>query len=177
MPPQNPRNLRADEPAMEDVMATIKTTRRACLIALLCQPLLVRTATAQRAIPQMIVSKDPNCGCCGEWVAYLQANGFSVTTRDSSNLDTVRASLGVPRDLASCHTAEIGGYVVEGHVPYPSILRLLAEKPRATGIAVPGMPQSSPGMDTPGARDIYEVILFGPSGRRRYARYQGRREL
>jgi hypothetical protein len=125
----------------------------------------------------MVVSKDPSCGCCGDWIAYLRANGFSVTVNETNDVDRIKARLGVPRDLASCHTAEIAGYVIEGHVPASAIRRLLAEKPKATGIAVPGMPPSSPGMDVPGARDIYDVILFGPSGRRRYARFQGRREL
>jgi len=125
----------------------------------------------------MSVSKDPNCGCCGAWVDNLRAAGFSVAVTETSDMNSVKARLGVPDELASCHTAQIGGYVIEGHVPEATIRKLLAEKPAATGIAVPGMPQSAPGMDVPGARDAYDVILFGPQGRRRYARFVGRREI
>jgi hypothetical protein len=146
-------------------------------MGLLSLPFAAHGGLAQNTLPNMVVSKDPSCGCCGDWIAYLRANGFSVTVNETNDVDRIKARLGVPRDLASCHTAEIAGYVIEGHVPASAIRRLLAEKPKATGIAVPGMPPSSPGMDVPGARDIYDVILFGPSGRRRYARFQGRREL
>jgi hypothetical protein len=152
-------------------------TRRGFVIGLAAFPLSANHSWAQSALPKMIVSKDPGCGCCGEWIAYLRAAGFSVEAIDSKDVDSLKARLGVPSDLASCHTAEIGGYVIEGHVPHMAIRRLLSERPKATGLAVPGMPPSSPGMDVPGARDIYDVILFGPFGRRRYARFQGRREL
>ena len=152
-------------------------TRRGFAIGLAVFPFAVGSGRAQDSLPRMIVNKDPNCGCCGQWIAYLRAAGFSVDVVETADIDRVKASLGVPNDLASCHTAVIGGYAVEGHVPQLTIRRLLAEKPQATGIAVPGMPQSAPGMNVPGARDIYDVILFGPSGRRRYARFQGEREI
>ena len=158
-------------------MATQGMTRRGLALGLLALPVFARESWAQRALPKMVVHKDPSCGCCGEWIAYLRANGFSIAVIETSDVDRIKAGLGVPGELASCHTAEIGGYVVEGHVPHTAIRRLLAERPQATGLAVPGMPSSAPGMDVPGARDIYDVILFGPSGRRRYARFQGRREL
>ena len=92
-------------------------------------------------------------------------------------MDRVKAALGVPEALQSCHTAEIGGYVIEGHVPADAIRRLLTEKPQAIGLAVGGMPQSAPGMDIPGASDLYEVTLFGGTVQKRYARYQGLREI
>jgi len=152
-------------------------TRRGFAGGLIVLPLLARSGLAQSALPKMLVSKDPSCGCCDAWVEYLRADGFLVEVVETTAMRRVKSRLGVPADLASCHTAEIGGYVIEGHVPQSAIRRLLSEKPRGTGLAVPGMPQSSPGMDVPGANDIYNVILFGPLGQRRYARFQGRREL
>ena len=152
-------------------------TRRGFAVAVAALPLLARSGFAQSVPPRMVVTKDPNCSCCGGWIAYLRAAGYSVDVVETTDVERTKARLGVPGDLASCHTAEIGGYAIEGHVPETAIRRLLAEKPPAAGIAVPGMPSSAPGMDVAGARDIYDVILFGPAGRRRYARFQGRREL
>lgn len=152
-------------------------TRRGIVLALAALPVLAGRAGAASALPPMTVAKDPNCGCCGAWVDYLRAAGFPVTVAERADMEQVKARLGVPDDLASCHTAEIGGYVIEGHVPESAIRRLLAERPAAIGLAVPGMPQSAPGMDVPGARDAYDVILFGATGRRRYARFVGRREI
>ncbi|MDO9413007.1 MAG: DUF411 domain-containing protein [Pseudolabrys sp.] len=125
----------------------------------------------------MTASKDPQCGCCDGWVDYLRKAGLNVSVTATANMDAVKKRLGVPKDLASCHTAEIGGYVIEGHVPYPSIRKLLAEKPRAVGLAVPGMPASSPGMDVAGASDVYEVVLFGAEGRKMFGRFRGRKEV
>jgi hypothetical protein len=110
--------------------------------------------------------KDPNCGCCSEWVSHLQAHGFSATVFDEGNT-AARSRLAMPKRYASCHTALIEGYVVEGHVPAADILRLLNEKPVALGLAVPGMPIGSPGMDGPeyGARrDAYQVLLIHKNG-------------
>jgi len=162
---------------METMMHRHLMTRRGFALGLAALPLLAGRGRGAAALPKMTVSKDPNCGCCGFWVDYLRAAGFDVAVTETSDVTSVKTRLGVPDELASCHTAEIGGYVIEGHVPEPSIRKLLAEKPVATGIAVPGMPQSAPGMDVPGARDAYDVILFGPQGRRRYARFVGRREI
>lgn len=152
-------------------------TRRGFSFGVMALPFAAGTGWAQSNLPKMTVTKDPNCGCCGGWVDYLRKAGLTVDVVENADLDPVKKKLGVPDDLASCHTAEIGGYVIEGHVPYPSIRKLLTEKPRATGLAVPGMPQSSPGMDVPGATDAYDVILFGPSGQKRYARFQGHKEI
>ena len=125
---------------------------------------------AASASGTMTVYKDPSCGCCGSWVDHLRANGFAVKTVNTKTLDRDKARLGVPTELAACHTAEVGGYVVEGHVPAPAIKKLLAEKPAATGLAVPGMPQGSPGMG--GTPEQYDVILFGKGEPRVFGRYK-----
>lgn len=108
------------------------------------------------------VWKDPNCGCCKDWIIHLEKNNFSLKVNDQGN-NAARARLGMPQKFASCHTALVGGYVIEGHVPAEDIQRLLKEKPQALGLAVPGMPIGSPGMDGPvyGARrDAYQVLLI-----------------
>ena len=116
------------------------------------------------------VWKDPSCGCCEGWVRHLHAAGFEATVRDVADLQAIKAANGVPDALQSCHTATVGGYVVEGHVPAADVRRLLAERPRAKGLAAPGMPPSSPGMDMPGTP--YEVVLFGgPGGDRLWAQH------
>jgi len=107
------------------------------------------------------VWKDASCGCCGDWITHMQQNGFKVTTHETGN-NAVRARLGLPAKFGSCHTALVGGYVVEGHVPAADVKRLLKEKPNALGLAVPGMPVGSPGMDGPvygGRRDAYDTVL------------------
>jgi hypothetical protein len=157
------------------MMIAVNRRKFAAGVALL--PFLASHASAQASLPAMRVSKDPNCGCCGAWVDYLKVNGFSVDVVETADLNRIKTALGVPPVLWSCHTAEIGGYVIEGHVPADTIRRLLAERPAAIGLAVAGMPASAPGMDVPGASDAYEVVLFGPSVQKRYARYQGRREI
>jgi len=106
----------------------------------------------------------------------LQAAGFTVTTVDTAELDAIKTRLGVPTDVAACHTAQVAGYVVEGHVPAVALRQFLAEKSSATGLAVPGMPIGSPGMEG-GTPEPYEVVLFGPSGRRPYMRFLGEKPL
>lgn len=115
------------------------------------------------------VWKSPSCGCCHDWVAHLEANGFQVSIHDISETakDAQRRKLGMPESLGSCHTALVGGYVLEGHVPARDIRRLLAERPRVLGMAVPGMPVGSPGMDGPaygGRKDTYAVLLVQRDG-------------
>jgi hypothetical protein len=136
---------------------------------------LAAATRAGAARPAVItVSKDPNCGCCDGWVEHLIAAGFAVEVRNTSEINRVRARLGVPSELASCHTAEVAGYIVEGHVPATAIRRLLAEKPAARGIAVPGMPIGSPGMEVPGVEpEEYAVILFDKGRQEKFARYRG----
>lgn len=121
--------------------------------------------TSTRAA-EMTVYKDPNCGCCSQWVAHVKAAGFAVTVHNTADLGRIKAKLDVPEDLYSCHTATIGGYVIEGHVPASDITRLLSERPKAQGIAVPGMPIGSPGMEQGSMREPYEVILFRADGER-----------
>ena len=108
----------------------------------------------------------PGCGCCLDWVAYLEDNGFEATTHEGGNHDA-RARLGMPVRFGSCHTAEAGGYAIEGHVPAREIRRLLEERPTAVGISVPAMPRGSPGMDGPayrGIQDPYDVLLIEVDG-------------
>ena len=121
--------------------------------------------------PIITVHKDPSCGCCGGWVKHLEVNGFRVGVIETADINQVKSRLGVPSDLAACHTAEIAGYLLEGHVPADTVRRLLAERPKAKGLAVPGMPGGSPGMG--GDPEEYDVILFGPEERRVYARFRG----
>lgn len=138
----------------------------------------VSSALAAEALPAMTVTKDPSCGCCGAWIDHVRAAGFPVDVVESSQVNRLKVRLGVPQDLASCHTAEVGGYVIEGHVPADAIKRLLVEKPQAKGLAVPGMPVGSPGMEVDDvAPDTYDVVLFGPSGQRPFARFKGPRPV
>ena len=124
-------------------------------------------------LPQIAVTKDPSCTCCAAWVDHMRAAGFPVVVTEAP-VNPLKIKLGVPRPLASCHTAQVAGYVIEGHVPADAIKRLLAEKPQATGLAVPGMPVGSPGMETAGVPpDTYDVVLFGSAGTQTFARYQG----
>lgn len=110
------------------------------------------------------VFKDPNCGCCREWVTHLRKHAFDVAARDTSDVAAVKRTGRVPERLHSCHTAFVGGYVIEGHVPAADIRRLLKEKPKVAGIAVPGMPAGSPGMEMGSRVDPYDVIAFNRDG-------------
>ena len=125
--------------------------------------LLVMVTGTVLAQPIADVFKNPYCGCCEEWVKHLRLNGFQVKTHDLENVSTARRQMGMPDRLSSCHTARIGTYVVEGHVPAADILKLLKEKPKALGLAVPSMPPGSPGME--GSRSIpYETLLVQVDG-------------
>jgi hypothetical protein len=142
------------------------STRRVWLLGMLA---LGTTSIAVAAKPPAIpveVWKDPNCGCCKDWIAHMEKNGFAVTVKDQGN-NAARARLGMPQKFGSCHTAVVQGYVIEGHVPASDIQRLLKEKPQALGLAVPGMPVGSPGMDGAvygGRRDPYKVLLVQKDG-------------
>jgi hypothetical protein len=150
-------------------------TRRV-VIAGLAGAAVFGTAFAQS--PFIRVSKDPNCGCCQGWVEHLRAAGFVPSVNESNDLTALKARLGIPSSLFSCHTAESEGYAVEGHVPAQAIRRLLLERPDAKGLAVPGMPIGSPGMEVPGRPDEeYAVVLFGAFGQRTFARFKGIEEL
>ena len=154
-------------------------SRRAILAAAGALPLLTSTAGWGHAetLPLVSVTKDPSCGCCDGWIAHIEDAGFPVRVVESTDMDSFKQRLGVPAELASCHTAEVDGYVIEGHVPAAAIRRLLAERPDVTGLAVPGMPAGSPGMDFPGVDpEPYEAFLFGPTTRS-FGRFLGSREI
>jgi hypothetical protein len=125
--------------------------------------LLAASAAIAQAIPGVEVFKSASCGCCGAWVARLRQNGFQVITHDVGDVSAERKKLGMPDRLGSCHSAKVGGYVIEGHVPAADIRRLLREKPQALGLAVPSMPPGSPGMEGP--RSIpYDTLLVARDG-------------
>ena len=140
------------------------STRRGLLAALAALPFAGLAQGPSKVLVE--VWKDPECGCCQDWMDHLQANGFAVKVNNGGR-EAMRARLGIPKELASCHTALVGGYGVEGHVPAADIRRLLQERPQAHGLTVPGMPVGSPGMDGPaygGRRDPYDVLLVPQSG-------------
>jgi len=114
--------------------------------------------------PVVTVYKSPTCGCCSMWVEHLRQSGYQVEAIDRDDMGAVKDSLGVPPNLASCHTAVVDGYVVEGHVPAEHVARLLVDRPDAHGLAVPGMPVGSPGMEMGDRRDPYDVIVFDEAG-------------
>jgi hypothetical protein len=150
-------------------------SRRPLLLAIAGLPLAALSQAAPQS-PRVLVEvwKDPDCGCCNDWVKHLQAHGFAVKVNERGN-DAMRARLGIPQKYASCHTALVGGYAVEGHVPAADIRRLLKDRPEAVGLSVPGMPVGSPGMDQPiygKRRDPYDVMLVLKNGDARvYASY------
>lgn len=138
--------------------------RRQMILAAASAALLAGPAFAEP--PKMIVAKTPTCGCCGAWVEHMQAAGFEVDVRnvEHDRLDAIKAKLGIRPEHASCHTATVGGYVVEGHVPADDVKRLLAEKPSALGLTVPGMPTGSPGMEYEDEKDPYDTLLVSSDG-------------
>lgn len=156
---------------LRDSLSGCPTTRRAFLgraAAVLGGVLLARPVHAQQstaALPPMTVYKDPNCGCCTEWIAHVRKAGFTVTVRDTGDMASVKASFGVPAALASCHSARVGAYAIEGHVPADLIIRLLKEQKAGRGLAVPGMPVGSPGMEQGARKDPYDVLLFDKAGK------------
>ncbi len=146
-------------------------TRRSAL-ALLVAASIVPRSSAVAQTSNILVHKDPNCSCCSGWVRHLKGAGFAVTVEETTDLQPVRKRLGVPADLAACHTAEVDGYVLEGHVPAAAVRRLLETRPTAIGLSVPGMPAGSPGMEG-GTPKRYDVILFGKTGRQPFMHFVG----
>ncbi len=141
--------------------------RRTFLEIAVAVALVAGKAMAETTVVE--VYKSPTCGCCGQWSQHLRSGGFAVNVHEIGDIDAFRVRSGVPAAFASCHTALVDGYVVEGHVPAADIRRMLAERPKARGLAVPGMPAISPGMDGthgPG----YEVLLFRTDGTSRVYR-------
>jgi Cu/Ag efflux protein CusF len=140
--------------------------RRQLVASMLFCGLMPSTQLYAATSTPMEVWTGPGCSCCHDWIAYLQANGFAVTTHDGGNMDA-RTRLGMPMQYGSCHTGDVGGYAIEGHVPAPEIQRLLEERPDAIGLSVPAMPRGSPGMDGPayrGVQDPYDVLLIQRNG-------------
>lgn len=128
--------------------------------------LLLGAAVQAAALPVVEVYKSAYCGCCTAWVEHMQRAGFTVRSHNVEDVPAARQRLGMPEKFGSCHTARIGNYVVEGHVPADDVKRLLAEKPQATGLAAPGMPLGSPGMESSRPQP-YDVLLVGRDGRTR----------
>lgn len=140
---------------------------------ILCLPVLATllaagcggASSAADPLAQVVVHKSPTCGCCEDWVEHMRDAGFAVEVRNHDDLTPVKEAAGVPYGLGSCHTAEVEGYFVEGHVPAADVQRLLAERPEARGLTVPGMPLGSPGMEVPsGEVQPYDVLLVTPDG-------------
>ena len=141
----------------------MKTTVYSAFAVLVCA-LFARVLLAQSQ-PTISVLRDPGCGCCLNWVAHLQKAGFKVSIAESPEMDAVKDRRGVPKAARSCHTGVIDGYVIEGHVPAADIQRLLKDRPAVAGLAVPGMPMGSPGMESSdGRKQSYDVIAFDKFG-------------
>ena len=124
------------------------------------------------AKPAVTVYKSPTCGCCSKWIDHMRANGFAVQANDVEDVSVVKRANSVPPRLGSCHTGLVEGYVVEGHVPADAVARLLRERPDVAGLAVPGMPVGSPGMEVGDRRDPYSIFSFDKTGR--YVVYERR---
>jgi hypothetical protein len=150
---------------MADVM-TRRSALRGLVVAggsLLSSAWLSAQAAAKK--PQVTVYKSETCGCCGNWVEHMKTAGFEVKAINVADIDQVKKTYGVPASASSCHTALVDGYVLEGHVPADAVQRMLREKPKFAGLAVPGMPMGSPGMDVPGGhKDPYAIMSFDKAG-------------
>ncbi len=142
------------------------TTRRALLQTGIAVAAFQALPLSAQASPSIHVVKDPSCPCCNAWLGHMRDNGFPVSfeERSAEALDAYKRDQGIPADLVSCHTGTVDGYMLEGHVPAADIRRLLAERPDAIGLAVPGMPYGSPGMGPESEREAYDVILIARDG-------------
>ena len=152
-------------------------TRRGALVGAIVA--ISDTGLLLAAEPNHIaVTKGPGCECCDGWARHLRENGFTVSVSESTELNAFKARLGVPADLRTCHTGQIANYLLEGHLPAPAVRRLIQQKPAGiAGLAVPGMPIGSPGMEVDGAQpEEYSVIAFG-NGRKVWVRYRGATEI
>ncbi len=145
--------------------------RQACIRRLMAAVVLM-PIIAVAELPTILVYKSATCGCCIRWISHLQEHGFTVTATDVGDMGTVKVENDVPPRLYSCHTALVDGYVIEGHVPAPDIMLLLAERSEVSGLAVPGMPIGSPGMEGPNP-ESYKVMSFDDAGTvREFATHQ-----
>ena len=134
--------------------------------AVLAAVVFVQLSSFAQQKPVVSVFKTPTCGCCSKWVDHMKASGFDVKVQDVDDISPVKTKLGVAPEISSCHTAQVGGYVIEGHVPAAAVQRLLKEKPKVVGLAVPGMPAGSPGMEVPGGhQEPYAILTFDKAGK------------
>jgi hypothetical protein len=133
---------------------------------------LAASAAMAEEPKKMIVHKSPTCGCCGGWAKHMRAAGFIVEEINEPDMKAIKAKFGVPEKMASCHTAELDGYIIEGHAPAQAVARLLKERPKAIGLAAPGMPMGSPGMEM-GEAETYTLYLFDASGSREFGNWLG----
>jgi len=150
--------------SMSSSTSLVSNMRRVFAVMLL---VLVSAAFSPAQTPKTMpvtVYKSPTCGCCAKWVDHMRANGFDVTVKEMDDVAPIKDKQGVPASARSCHTALVGGYTVEGHVPADVIKKLLRERPNAVGLAVPGMPMGSPGMEGP-TKNAYDIVLFDKAGK------------
>ena len=153
-------------PPAEERATTGSTAQAATIGAPAPAATVSPVAAAMADTATLTVYKSPTCGCCADWVDHVEASGLKAEVHDMPDVGPVKSELGVPGNLTSCHTAVVGGYFVEGHVPADVIKRMLRERPQIAGIAVPGMPIGSPGMEGDGSRrDRYDIIAIGRDGR------------
>jgi hypothetical protein len=148
----------------KDFVRTMALTVAFASLALTTAAVRSAPSDAPTKKPVITVYKDPSCGCCKNWIAHLIKHGYRVDAKDSPNMTEIKRTLGVPTGLTACHTAMVNGYLIEGHVPAADIDRLLAQKPKIAGLAVPGMPAGSPGMESASAQR-YQVLTFDKSGK------------
>ncbi|RCS21513.1 DUF411 domain-containing protein [Phyllobacterium salinisoli] len=155
----------------------MKIDRRRLL--LVAGAVLITPASANAANrPLVTIYKDPSCGCCGAWADHITKAGFPTKIIEAADINAVKVRLGVPADVWSCHTAEIDGYILEGHVPVPALERLLTTRPSIRGLAVPGMPLGSPGMEVTGTEpETYDVVAFGSATPTAFMRFHGASSL
>ena len=142
----------------------MKTISRRKMLLVLSMVVSASYRVRGQQSPKVEVYKDPTCGCCGKWVTHLETQGFATTVTDVRDIGTLKTKYHVPDQLRSCHTALVGGFVIEGHVPASDVRRLLRERPKVAGLAVPGMPTGSPGMEGPNGRP-YDVLTFDAAGK------------
>ncbi len=142
---------------------SVKGLGLGALVVLIAGTAVVNLSSREAGALEITVYKSPTCGCCSKWVAHLEANGFEVVAHDVEDMTSIKIENGVRREFSSCHTAVIDGYVVEGHVPAEDIRRLLQERPAVAGLAAPGMPMGSPGMESPNPQ-AYNVLTFDKLG-------------
>jgi hypothetical protein len=136
------------------------------LATVLIGGVLIQPGSSAQQTRTISVYKSPSCGCCSKWVDYMRARGFEAKVQDVENIGAIKTKLGVRPEYSSCHTSEVGGYVIEGHVPAEAVQRLLKERPKIAGLAVPNMPAGSPGMEMPdGRKEPYAILAFTSDGK------------